>query len=225
MRAPTDSVSAPVRDVRYELTFMRANAQQRAVDVDDELRDDECRTRHPVAARVDAGRVRDRATYVALGHEALRLGRRSRDLVGQAGLRHVAHSPGWSEDGQRDVSLSSPTRSTTRIAWTQPDFLLFNGTNVFIYPEGQPLEFRATVIVHTEPDWHVATGMTRAPMRRREPSPPRTITISSTCRSSSGGSTSTARASSEKWMRLATYPAGVDRAARCGRRRGSRSSA
>ena len=35
VRAPTDSVSAPVRDVRYELTFTRANAQQRAVDEGD----------------------------------------------------------------------------------------------------------------------------------------------------------------------------------------------
>src|SRR5204863_9030747 len=32
-RAPSDSVSAPIRDVHYELTFMRANAQQRVVDV------------------------------------------------------------------------------------------------------------------------------------------------------------------------------------------------
>ena len=29
----SDSVSAPIRDVRYELRFMRANAEQRAVDV------------------------------------------------------------------------------------------------------------------------------------------------------------------------------------------------
>src|SRR5204863_721836 len=33
VRAPTDSVSAPIRDVRYELRFMRANAEQGAIDV------------------------------------------------------------------------------------------------------------------------------------------------------------------------------------------------
>ena len=45
------------------------------------------------------------------------------------------------------------------MAWARSDFLLFNGTNIFLYPEGQPLEYAATVTVHTEPDWHVATGM------------------------------------------------------------------
>jgi predicted metalloprotease with PDZ domain len=50
------------------------------------------------------------------------------------------------------------------IAWTKPDFLFLNGTNVFMYPEGQPLEYSATVVVHTEPEWNIATGMARAPI-------------------------------------------------------------
>lgn len=45
------------------------------------------------------------------------------------------------------------------MSWSRPDFLLFNGTNVFLYPEGRPLEFRAQVKVNTEPGWLVATGM------------------------------------------------------------------
>jgi len=44
-------------------------------------------------------------------------------------------------------------------AWAQPDFLLLNGTNVFLYPTGGDLGFPATVTLHTEPDWRVATGM------------------------------------------------------------------
>jgi predicted metalloprotease with PDZ domain len=36
---------------------------------------------------------------------------------------------------------------------------MFNGTNVFLYPEGRPAEFAATVVVVTEPGWKVATGM------------------------------------------------------------------
>jgi predicted metalloprotease with PDZ domain len=45
------------------------------------------------------------------------------------------------------------------MAWARRDFVMFNGTNIFMYPEGQPLEFAATVAIRTRPDWLVATGM------------------------------------------------------------------
>lgn len=45
------------------------------------------------------------------------------------------------------------------MAWARRDFLLVNGTNVFLYPEGQGFDFAATVSVRTEADWQVATGM------------------------------------------------------------------
>ena len=48
------------------------------------------------------------------------------------------------------------------MAWTRPDFALFNGTNVFLYPEGRSTDFPSTVTVRTEPDFLIATGMTRA---------------------------------------------------------------
>lgn len=48
------------------------------------------------------------------------------------------------------------------MAWARPDFLLFNGTNLFLYPEGRSLEFPAVVTVHTRPDWRVVTGMRAA---------------------------------------------------------------
>lgn len=46
------------------------------------------------------------------------------------------------------------------MAWAQPNFALFNGTNVFLYPEGRGFDWPATVTVRTEPSWQVATGMT-----------------------------------------------------------------
>lgn len=49
------------------------------------------------------------------------------------------------------------------MAWARDDFLLLNGTNVFPYPEGQGLDFPATVVIQTEPDWRVATGMRPGP--------------------------------------------------------------
>ena len=47
----------------------------------------------------------------------------------------------------------------TAAAWAAPDFVMFNGTNVFLYPEGRPAEFAASVSIRTEADWKVATGM------------------------------------------------------------------
>ena len=48
------------------------------------------------------------------------------------------------------------------MAWAQPTFALFNGTNVFLYPEGQSLDFPATVRVVAEPAHRVVTGMMSA---------------------------------------------------------------
>jgi predicted metalloprotease with PDZ domain len=44
-------------------------------------------------------------------------------------------------------------------SWSKPDFAFFNGTNLFFYPEGQGTDFNATVSVHTNAGWKVATGM------------------------------------------------------------------
>lgn len=50
--------------------------------------------------------------------------------------------------------------------WARPDFLLFNGTNLFLYPEGKGFDFPASVTVNTEAGWKVVTGMTSAGARR-----------------------------------------------------------
>lgn len=44
-------------------------------------------------------------------------------------------------------------------AWSRPDFAFFNGTNVFLWPESVGYDFGATVTIHTEANWQVATGM------------------------------------------------------------------
>ncbi len=49
------------------------------------------------------------------------------------------------------------------MAWSQKDFAFFNGTNILLYPEGRSLDFPATLAVHTESDWHIATGMHGSP--------------------------------------------------------------
>jgi predicted metalloprotease with PDZ domain len=50
--------------------------------------------------------------------------------------------------------------------WSRPDFLLFNGTNLFLYPEGMGFDFPASVTVNTEAGWKVVTGMTQTGARR-----------------------------------------------------------
>jgi predicted metalloprotease with PDZ domain len=45
------------------------------------------------------------------------------------------------------------------MAWSRPDFLLFNGTNLFPYAEGRGFDFPATVSLQTPADWLVATSM------------------------------------------------------------------
>jgi predicted metalloprotease with PDZ domain len=49
------------------------------------------------------------------------------------------------------------------VAWTAPNFAFFNGTNLFLYPEGRGLNWPARVSVRTEPSWRIVTGMDPAP--------------------------------------------------------------
>jgi predicted metalloprotease with PDZ domain len=51
-------------------------------------------------------------------------------------------------------------------AWARPNFALFNGANVMPYPEGRGTDFGATVTVKTEPSWLVATGMQPVPNQK-----------------------------------------------------------
>jgi predicted metalloprotease with PDZ domain len=48
------------------------------------------------------------------------------------------------------------------MTWSRGNFAFFNGTNVFLYPEGRPTDFTATVTVKTDPSWLVTTGMKAA---------------------------------------------------------------
>jgi predicted metalloprotease with PDZ domain len=67
--------------------------------------------------------------------------------------------------GAKPVTVSFDYRSDTLdtgMAGAFEDFAYFNGTNLFLYPEGQSLAFASRVAIHTEPDWQIATGFTSA---------------------------------------------------------------
>ena len=65
-------------------------------------------------------------------------------------------------DGAKNVTVTFDYLADSldnAMAWARSNFAFFNGTNVFLYPEGRPAEYAATVTVKTDPSWLVTTGM------------------------------------------------------------------
>ncbi|HXE57322.1 MAG TPA: hypothetical protein VNK43_04930 [Gemmatimonadales bacterium] len=93
------------------------------------------------------------------------------------------------------------------MAWARPDFVFFNGTNVFLYPEGRGFDFPATVTVKTRPEWQVATGMRPggAPRTYREANYHDLVDMPFFI----GRIDLDSMQIEGKWQRLATYPAGA----------------
>jgi predicted metalloprotease with PDZ domain len=92
-------------------------------------------------------------------------------------------------------------------AWSRNDFLLVNGTNVFLYPEGSRLDFPATVTVTTSEGWRVATGMRLAGPNRayREGNYHDLVDMPFFIGRFDVDSTEV----DGKWIRVASWPAGV----------------
>ena len=147
-----------VTNVAYELTFTRASAAERSVHVAMSF---DVAGPGPVLLSLPAWTpgaydVTWFARWVS-GFEA------RRDTIP---LRWDKTDPDtWriAEPGAGRVTVTFDLRADsldTAMAWSRPDFLLLNGTNAFLYPEGADLDaFPAAVRVVTEPDWLVATGM------------------------------------------------------------------
>ena len=164
--ARNDTTSAPIRDVHYDVTFMRANGQERSVEV------------AMTFAPAPGGTSPVVLSLPAWTPGAYEISNFSRWVVG-----FEATGDGkpltWDKmdydtwrirpAGAKSVRVAFRYAADTldnAMAWARPEFLLFNGTNIFLYPEGQPLEYAATVTVHTEPEWNVTTGLAAAPQRR-----------------------------------------------------------
>jgi predicted metalloprotease with PDZ domain len=93
------------------------------------------------------------------------------------------------------------------MAWSRPDFVLFNGTNVLPYPEGGGFDFPATVTIKTQPNWTVATAMKPGPAPRsfRETNYHDLVDMPFFVGRLDYDSMRVAG----RWTRLATYPAGA----------------
>ncbi|MFI5229305.1 MAG: hypothetical protein ACHQWU_09570, partial [Gemmatimonadales bacterium] len=158
-----DSVSAPIRDVHYDVTFTRANGDVRLVDVAMSF---STTSAAPVLLSLPA--------WTPGAYEISNFSRWVTSFEATAAGKQL----GWDKvdydtwrilpAGARSVRVSFRYVADSldnAMSWAKPDFLLFNGTNLFLYAEGQPLEFPSTVVVHTDPDWRVVTGMTQVAPR------------------------------------------------------------
>jgi predicted metalloprotease with PDZ domain len=156
--SPPDFVSAPIANVTYGLTYDRRTAPSRVVGVE--------------MTFTTEGTGPVLLSLPAWTPGAYEISNFSRWVVGFSALSgdkpltwDKANFDTWRirTNGARDVSIRfnyTADSLDNAMAWSRPDFLLVNGTNVFMYPEGRSPIFPASVVIHTEGDWRVATGMT-----------------------------------------------------------------
>lgn len=202
-----DSVSAPIHDVRYDVTFTRAMASRRLV-----------RVEMSFATAGDQPVLLSLPAWTPGAYEIDNFSRWVTDFApndnnGRALVWDKLDYDTWRirPAGATNVRVSFDYVADTldnAMSWSRPDFLLFNGTNVFLYPEGQSLSFPAQVRVHTDAGWRVATSMTSV-----AGSPD---TFSSTNYHDLvdmpffvGNFDLDSARISDHWVRLATYPTGA----------------
>jgi predicted metalloprotease with PDZ domain len=157
--------SAPISNLRYEITFDSTTAATRTLKVAMSF---DVAGPGPVLLSLPA--------WTPGAYEMTWFARWVSNFTPTAGTQSLA----WDKldydtwriqpAGARSVSLRFDFLADSldnAMAWARPNFALFNGTNVLPYPEGRSLDFPATVTVHTEPSWLVATGMQAAPQQAR----------------------------------------------------------
>ena len=164
LAAQVVATSAPITDVRYEVTFTRANGERR--------------------------QVGSAMTFTVGGTDpvvlslpkwtpgAYEIANFSRDVLNFS-AEQAGASLTWDKIdpdtwrvrprgvGQVTVRFDYLADSLDNAdTWSRPDFLLFNGTNLFLYPEGRAFDFPSSVSVNTEAGWKVVTGMPSAGAHR-----------------------------------------------------------
>ena len=96
-------------------------------------------------------------------------------------------------------------------SWSQPDFALLNGANLFPYAAGQPFEFASTVELSVPSGWRLATGM--APGTRNTFTAPNYHDLVDMPFVAGRFDFDSTRVG-DGWLRFASYPASVESAAR-----------
>jgi predicted metalloprotease with PDZ domain len=204
----TALVSAPISNIRHEVTFDRASAARRQAGVTMSF---SVSSDAPVLLSLPAWtpgayEISNFARYV-LGFDARSAERSLRwDKVDPDTWRI------WPQ-GARNIQVRFDVRADTldnAMAWSQPDLLFFNGTTVFMYPEGRPFEHQATVVIRTEPEWRVTTGL-----QSTEPAAAGVYTYSASnyhdlvdMPTFVGRYDLDSMQIADRWTRMATYPVG-----------------
>ena len=151
--------SAPITDVRYEVTFTRQTADSRVarVTMTFNTTGSEAILLSLPAWTPGAYEISNFARWVTRFEVTERSTPIAWDKVDYDTWRIQRTS-----SGPGTLTVAFDYRADTldnAMAWSKPDFLLLNGTNVFLYPEGLPLTFAARVSINTESDWKVVTSM------------------------------------------------------------------
>ncbi len=164
LAAQSIATSAPLNDIRYEVTFTRANGERRLVS--------------SAMTFTVGGKAPVVLSLPAWTPGAYEIDNFARN-ISNFSAEETGTSLGWDKldpDTWR-IRPSGAGEVTVRFdyladsldnanTWARPDFLLFNGTNLFFYPEGRGFDFPASVTVNTEAGWKIVTGMTPAGPRR-----------------------------------------------------------
>ncbi len=166
--AQSPQTSATLTDIRYEVTFTRANAEQREVS-----------SAMTFTVGGNAPVILSLPAWTPGAYEIDNFARN----VSNFSAEETGTSLKWDKvdpdtwrvqprgAGEITVRFDYQADSLDNAnTWARPDFLLFNGTNLFLYPEGRGFDFPARVSVNTEAGWKIVTGMT--------PSGPRSFSAS-----------------------------------------------
>jgi len=150
--------SAPLNNIRYEVTFTRANGERRLVS-----------SAMTFTVGGIAPVVLSLPAWTPGAYEISNFARNISNFTAE----ETGTSLSWDKldpdtwrvrprgAGEVTVRFDYEADSLDNAnTWARPDFLLFNGTNLFFYPEGRGFDFAATVTVSTEAGWKVVTGMT-----------------------------------------------------------------
>jgi len=151
--------SAPITDIKYAVTFKALQGIERGVDISMSF---SATGKDPVLLSLPIWTPGDyEVSYYARNVSQFTATSRGKALVwdksGPSTWRIVTENGG-------PVVVAFHYRADSldnAQSWTREDFLLFNGTNLFLYPEGRGMDFPASVTVQTEDSWRVITGMTQ----------------------------------------------------------------
>ena len=162
--AQNTATSAPLSDIRYEVTFNRSNGERRLVS-----------SAMTFTVGGIAPVILSLPAWTPGAYEIANFARNISNFTAE----ETGTSLSWDKldpdtwrvrpraAGEVTVRFDYEADSLDNAnTWARPDFLLFNGTNLFFYPDGRGFDFPATVTVNTEAAWKIVTGMTSSGPRK-----------------------------------------------------------